>query len=51
MTVVLIAGTLAATQPSPEALKPGRELAEAGTLAHLLPIMESAQTAKLCGAK
>ena len=51
MTDVLIAAAVAATQPSPEALKPGRELAEAGMLAHLLPIMASAQAAKPCGAK
>ena len=35
--------------PSAEAMKLGRALADAGTLAHLLPLMESAQVADLLG--
>ena len=35
--------------PTAEALRLGRELADAGTLAHLLPLMESAQVAELVG--
>ena len=34
---------------SAEALRLGRALADAGTLAHLLPLMESAQVAELVG--
>ena len=35
------------TQPSPEALKLGRQLAESGTLATLLPIMQEKETEDL----
>lgn len=35
--------------PSADALKLGRELADVGTLAHLLPLMETAQVADLVG--
>ncbi len=47
--ILLLALAAAAAAPSPEALRLGRELAEAGTLAHLLPLMETAQTAELIG--
>ena len=47
--ILLLALAAATAAPSPEALRLGRELAEAGTLAHLLPLMETAQTAELIG--
>ena len=44
-----VADRRAVPPPNAEALKLGRALADAGTLAHLLPLMESAQVAELVG--
>ena len=44
-----VADRRALPPPSAEALRLGRALADAGTLAHLLPLMESAQVAELVG--
>ena len=53
MLAIVMAAAVAvsgpAAPPSAEALKLGRALANAGTLAHLLPLMESAQVAELVG--
>jgi hypothetical protein len=51
LALVQVAAPAARVLPPPtaEALRLGRELADAGTLAHLLPLMESAQVADLLG--
>jgi hypothetical protein len=51
LALVQVAAPAARVLPPPtaEALRLGRELADAGTLAHLLPLMESAQVAELVG--
>jgi hypothetical protein len=47
---MLIALALAAAAPSTEALALGRQIAEAGTLASLLPLMQARETEELVGA-
>ena len=44
---MVIALLLAAAQPSPEALRLGRRLAETGTLASLLPMIQQKETEEL----
>jgi hypothetical protein len=48
--VVLLFLAAAAAQPSPEALRLGRQLAETGTLATLLPIIQHKETEELVAA-
>jgi hypothetical protein len=45
--MILLVMTMMAAEPSAEALKLGREIAESGTLASLLPMMKADETAKL----
>jgi hypothetical protein len=45
--VILIALTLAAAAPTPEALQLGREVAEAGTLASFLELVQAKETDEL----
>ena len=40
MVTILMLAAAAAAQPSPEALRLGRELANYGTLASLLPLLK-----------
>lgn len=49
MVIALLAAAAAAAQPSAEALRLGREIAEHGTLAALLPLKEKQDTAELLG--
>ena len=48
--VILLLLAAAATQPSPEALRLGREIAGSGTLAALLPLMKQQQVGELIAA-
>jgi hypothetical protein len=48
MVIVLMLAA-AATQPSPEALRLGRQTAETGTLAALLPMIQQKETEELVG--
>jgi hypothetical protein len=50
MVILLIAAAAAAAAPSPEALRLGRELAESGTLATLLPLIQHKETEELVAA-
>jgi len=50
MVGVLLLLAVAAGQPSPEALKLGRQLAETGTLATILPMVEQNETRELVAA-
>jgi hypothetical protein len=45
--LLLLLGATAAMQPSPEALRLGRQLAESGTLATLLPMMKQSNMQEL----
>ena len=45
--MILLAMMLGAAEPSPEALKLGREIAESGTLASLLPMIKADEIGKL----
>jgi hypothetical protein len=48
--VILIALAGAAAQPSPEALRLGRQIANAGTLATVLPVMQKKETEEILAA-
>jgi hypothetical protein len=48
--VILLFLAATAAQPSPEALRLGRELAESGTLATVLPLMAKKETEELVAA-
>ena len=48
--VILLALAAATAQPSPEALRLGREIARSGTLAALLPLMKQQQVGELVAA-
>ena len=48
--VILLVLAAAAAQPSTEALKLGREVAESGTLATLLPLVQEKETQELVAA-
>ena len=48
--MVILALLLAAAEPSPEALALGRQIAESGTLASLLPLMQQKETEELIAA-
>ena len=48
--VILLLFAAAAAQPSAEALRLGREVAESGTLATLLPLIEKKETEELVSA-
>lgn len=50
MVIVMLAAAVAAATPSPDALRLGRELAETGTLATLLPIIQHKETEELVAA-
>ena len=47
---MILALLLAAAEPTPEALKLGRQLAEQGTLASLLPLIKAKETEELLAA-
>jgi hypothetical protein len=50
MVILLLAAAAGAAQPSPEAMKLGRQLAESGTLATLLPMIQGKETDELVAA-
>ena len=50
MVEALLLVVAAAAQPSPEALKLGRQLAETGTLATILPMVQQKETQELVAA-
>jgi len=50
MVGLLIFAAAAATQPSPEALKLGREIAEGGTMASFIELVQSKETDELVDA-